>query len=75
LGDQPEDVVVAPGELVDARMRVAGRGRLVNWRATRFVTAGYSSPCPPANMRIAAISGSGGSPLSTKSLAPALNAS
>ena len=44
----------------------------VNCLITRFVTAGESRASPAATVRIAAISCSGGSSLSTKPLAPAL---
>ena len=46
-----------------------------NCLITRFVTAGESRASPPATMRMAARSCSGGSSLSRKPLAPARSAS
>ena len=74
-GDQAKDVQLARRSARRAPSGGAGRGMRVNCLITRFVIAGESSASPAATVRIAAISCSGGSSLSTKPLAPALSAS
>ena len=66
--------LLARGQLVEPRGR-RRRRRARELRITRLVTAGDSSASPAATVRIAAISCSGGSSLSTKPLAPAPSAS
>jgi len=74
IGDEPEDVFLAGGELVQL-FGGEGRGMRVNCLITRLVIAGERSASPAATVRTAAISCSGGSSLSTNPLAPARSAS
>ena len=63
-----------PEQLIAAVRTVAGGDALLSPAITRRVTDGDSSASPPATVRTAAISCSGGSSLRTNPLAPACRA-